>query len=251
MIRIQSASIDNMIPDWQLAAAKKKEHTLILVVRGKVVYELNDKRFTLEKGDYLYYPPGVMRTAYNVPEGPHQKYFVTFALSHPNETPMPDHFCLIRTKHYDYVKQRFIALNQHWFAQMPHYRMICQGIVLELMGYIARESELEQFASAKMRLMEKIREYIIEHYREPIRIQDLAELIDRAPNYITQTFKQITGLTPITYMHHLRVQTASTLILNSKMTLGEISDYLGYNDQSHFYRMFKKITGYPPSALLQ
>ncbi|WP_375790278.1 helix-turn-helix domain-containing protein [Paenibacillus agricola] len=53
-------------------------------------------------------------------------------------------------------------------------------------------------------------------------------------------------------MHHLRVQTARTLILSStRMTIGEISDYLGYNDQSHFNKMFKKIMGCPPSALMR
>jgi AraC-like DNA-binding protein len=252
MIRIHSTAFDNMNPDWQLSEHRTQVQTLILVVRGKLTYHLNGNTVPLEKGDFLYYPQGTVRAAYNAPDGPHQKYFVQFKVDHPAPFKLPDDFCKIRTPHYDYLKQRFIGLNQQWFAQMPHYQTICQGIVLELIGHMAREGEMEQFASIKLRLMEMVREHIIEHYREPVRISDLAELIDRAPNYITQTFKEITGLTPITYMHHLRVQRARTLILsNTRMTIGEISDHLGYNDQSHFNKMFKKIMGCPPSALMQ
>ncbi|WP_084224795.1 helix-turn-helix domain-containing protein [Paenibacillus pectinilyticus] len=39
------------------------------------------------------------------------------------------------------------------------------------------------------------------------------------------------------------------LILNTKLTLGVIGDYLGYSDQAHFHRVFKKIMGYPPSSV--
>jgi YesN/AraC family two-component response regulator len=132
---------------------------------------------------------------------------------------------------------------------MHYFETICHGILVELLGVMARETGVEHFSPIKLRLMQQVQEYIMEHYREPIRISDLAWLISRSPNYVTQTFKEVIGLTPITYLHQIRIHSVRDLILNTKMTIGEVSDYLGYSDQAHFNRVFKKFMGYPPSSI--
>ncbi|WP_409344017.1 AraC family transcriptional regulator [Paenibacillus sp. MBLB4367] len=253
MLKLHSVVFDDMHPNWHKNEAPTETDILLLVIRGKLTYFLNGAPVPLEKGDMLFIPYGTLRSGTDDPHGPHQKYSAHFRIERPEQFPLPDPLVLhrTRTRSLDYLRQRFAILSQHWFGHMPHFQTICHGIVIELLGHMARESEMERFSSAKLRLVKEVQTYIIDHYREPVRLDELAERLDRSPNYITQTYKEVTGLTPISYMHHLRMQTARELILTTRMTIGEASDYLGYSDQAYFNRVFKKLMGYPPSAMLR
>ncbi|MBO9608631.1 MAG: helix-turn-helix transcriptional regulator [Paenibacillaceae bacterium] len=251
MLELVSVYFDDMTPDWRKEEAATLTDMLILMVSGKVAYRLNGETIVLEKGDLLYIPQGVMRAGRDTPEGPHQKYSMHFRLrqaeAFPLEEPYP--YRKVRTRKLDYMKQRFAALSHHWIASKPHDLLIGSGMATEMLGCFLQEATEDGFASVKLRLMKEVQQYIVAHYREPVRIQELAELVDRAPNYVTQTFKEVTGMTPITYLHQIRVHAARDLILNTRMTIGEVADYLGYSDQAHFNRTFKKTVGFPPSAV--
>jgi len=251
VIELVSVYFDDITPDWRKEEAATLTDILILVVQGSVIYTLNGMDMRVEKGQFLYIPKGVIRSAVNAPEGPHQKYSIHFTLGEPEHLPAGTFgtFRNVPVRSFDYVKQRFEVLLQHWFGRKTQSTLICTGIALELLGYFAEGTVEERFATTKVRLMREVQDYILDRYREPIRIQELAELVDRAPNYVTQAFKEIVGMTPINYLHQVRVHAARDLILNTKMTIGEVSDYLGYSDQAYFNRVFKKVMGYPPSSV--
>ncbi|SDC48812.1 AraC-type DNA-binding protein [Paenibacillus sp. UNCCL117] len=253
MLSLQSVFVDDMDPYWVKDETPTLHHILILVTHGKLHYHLEGVHFPLAKGDMLFIPKGMRRSGFNDPAGPHQKYSAHFLLDAPSRLPWPDPYKPRKAsaRNSEYLKQRFKILAQQWTGQLPAYETIGQGIVIELLGWLAQESEAEHFSSVKLELIKQVQDYLREHYREPVRIAELAELIDRTPNHVTQTFKEITGVTPIAYMHQLRIHTARDLILNTRMSIGEVSDYLGYSDQAHFNRMFKKIMGCPPSRLFR
>ncbi|CAN7378346.1 helix-turn-helix domain-containing protein [Paenibacillus sp. LjRoot56] len=255
MMQLVSVFIDDMDVDWQKAEEPTLTDMLILVTHGKVNYVVDGEPVHLEKGDFLYIRQGVKRSGTNAPDGPHVKYSSHFHL-HTGQSGQEmkalsnvEPYRKVKAQQFDYVKQRFSTLAQHWFGQREHADIICTGIATELFGYFVQETSEERFGFAKLRLMREVQDYISAHYRDRIRIEELSRLVDRAPNYVTQTFKEVTGMTPITYLHHIRVHSARDLILNTRMTIGEISEYLGYSDQAHFNRVFKKIMGHPPSAV--
>jgi AraC-like DNA-binding protein len=57
------------------------------------------------------------------------------------------------------------------------------------------------------------------------------------------------GQTPIDYIHQVKVSVACELLKGGGMTIAEISDHLGYCEQSYFHRIFKKFTGVAPTAV--
>ena len=97
----------------------------------------------------------------------------------------------------------------------------------------------------------ELKKYIFHHYREKIKVSDLAEHIDRTPNYVSTIFKEVTGQTPIEYIQYVRISFAKELLVNQSMSVAEVADYLGFCDQFYFHRVFKKVTGYAPSVLLK
>ena len=54
------------------------------------------------------------------------------------------------------------------------------------------------------------------------------------------------GLSPGQYLLHLRIRTATRLLENPGLSIGDISRSVGYADQFTFSKIYKKMTGYSP-----
>lgn len=68
------------------------------------------------------------------------------------------------------------------------------------------------------------------------------------PVHLSRVFRRFQKEGIGEYVHRLRTRTACLQLLNSKLSLSEISLATGFSDQSHFTRAFRKITGMTPQA---
>ncbi|EOS55477.1 response regulator [Paenibacillus barengoltzii] len=83
-------------------------------------------------------------------------------------------------------------------------------------------------------------QYIKEHYNEELSLEKVASVVFLNPAYFSQLFKQKVGLGYKEYVTSLRLEQAKQLLLNPKLKVGEIAEYLGYQDIRHFAQMFRK-----------
>lgn len=60
-------------------------------------------------------------------------------------------------------------------------------------------------------------------------------------------FRKSTGLTPVQYLQHLRVEGAKTLLEDTDKSVDQIAWKVGYEDTAYFRRLFRRITGLTPS----
>ena len=78
MISIKYAFFDDNIPNWHNRIEQVQYHVLVLVVNGRLTYQLNDQALTARKGDIVFIPAGTHREGYNDGQTTHQKYAVIF-----------------------------------------------------------------------------------------------------------------------------------------------------------------------------
>ncbi len=253
MLYIHSVYYDDFNPAWSVKESVTDYAIFLFMVQGSALYILNGEELELHKGDMLYIPAGTLRAAHCMPGSQHQKYAILFNFNEPDPTlPFAESVSRkLRSRSQDYMKQRFSILHQQWLGKLPYYASACAGIALELLAIAAREAKNAKFPTQKLALVTFIQQYILEHYRESIRISELAKMADRTPNYVTNTFREVTGQTPIDYLHSVQVSAARDLLLNERITIAEAADRLGFCDQAYFNRVFKKVTGTPPSSLLK
>ncbi len=83
-------------------------------------------------------------------------------------------------------------------------------------------------------------QYIKEHYNEELSLEKVASIVFLNPAYFSQLFKQKVGFGYKEYVTSLRLEQAKQLLLNPKLKVGEIAEYLGYQDIRHFAQMFRK-----------
>ena len=80
-----------------------------------------------------------------------------------------------------------------------------------------------------------------------LRIEDYAELCHRSLSAFKREFQQIYKETPGRWIMKRRVERAANLLANSDQSVSQIAFETGFEDLSHFSRVFKKITGKNPS----
>ncbi len=241
--------------EWRIPYTETQNMIMLLVADGKITYTIEGETLHMTKGDALFIPMGTMRSAEADFNAPHEMYSVHFQLPEPKGIDLTllleRSYRKIKTRSFEYLKQRFSLLYELWMGRTPYYEMIVQGMTLEMLGLFHRELATQVFPTNKLYLVQQVQEYIIRNYRDPIRIGDLAEHINRTPNYVSNMFKEVTSRTPIEYLHHVRIAAARGLLQTTAMTMKEISDYLGFCDQTYFNHVYKKIIGTPPSAMLR
>jgi two-component system, response regulator YesN len=95
--------------------------------------------------------------------------------------------------------------------------------------------------------MNRLLEYIKDHYAEPLTLTDVAKHFHFNPSYLSSYFSTRNGEGFIEYLNRIRIEEASKQLVEGKATISEISGIVGYSDHSYFCKVFKKLTGLSPS----
>jgi AraC-like DNA-binding protein/ligand-binding sensor protein len=90
--------------------------------------------------------------------------------------------------------------------------------------------------------------HINRHYAEDIRIADLATQQKCNADYLSRVFKRTVGFGILEYLHRVRVDHARRLLQTDRFSVGEVGHLVGFPDQSHFGKVFRKFVGLPPQA---
>ena len=90
--------------------------------------------------------------------------------------------------------------------------------------------------------------YLNEHYMEDIDISLMASELGFHSAYLTRLFGRYAGVTPLKYLTNLRIQEAKRLLLDTSLPISVVGERVGYPDQFHFSKTFRKATGMNPSA---
>jgi len=93
-------------------------------------------------------------------------------------------------------------------------------------------------------------DYINDSLEYNLSLDDLAENSNLSKYHFLRVFKKSVGLTPYQYILTQRIHKAKDLILNGS-ALSHAGLEVGFNDQSHFIRSFRKMHGYSPKELIK
>ena len=89
-------------------------------------------------------------------------------------------------------------------------------------------------------------DYIYNHLHEPISVQDLADLADLSPSYLSTLFKSEMGESISEYIMSKKMEAARNMLRYTGYSYAEISSILNFSSQSHFIRVFKAHNGETP-----
>ena len=124
-----------------------------------------------------------------------------------------------------------VHLLQHYTAEQPKFATYSGGL-------------------SKFKLQQVIN-YIDTYLDCDLSLSELAGLVQMSSHYFCQLFKQSTGFSPHQFVIRCRIERAKELLSKDRQTIAEIARSVGFTDQSHFHRHFKRLVGVTPKAFLQ
>jgi AraC-like DNA-binding protein len=88
------------------------------------------------------------------------------------------------------------------------------------------------------------------HFREPLRVRDVATAFRLDPFYLTRHFRRVVGLSPKPYLQWLRFEYFLRSLLATPRPILELALDAGFPDYATFCRRLRLMFGVPPSQLL-
>lgn len=239
------------------------EYELYFLFSGQRSYFIKDRSYPVQAGDLVFIKSGEVHKTTDVGVPEHERIVIYYKehyfrslppelgqlLSTPflSDTPLlrlPVHERL----HIENILRSLLEELQH--AQ-PGYQLAIQHAAAELLLRTARylkkneTAPLEHVSPMHEKISEIVR-YINDHYAERIDLPMLSERFYVSPSHLSRKFKEVTGFSFTDYVNLKRVKEAQRLLQQSELGITEISEQAGFENFSHFGKMFKKIAGLSP-----
>ncbi|HEY3313998.1 MAG TPA: AraC family transcriptional regulator [Bacillota bacterium] len=155
------------------------------------------------------------------------------------------------------VKERLRRILYEQTALRPGYPIAIRAELLSILLQLHRATIPEDGRvvlgdlAADDRPVHDVKRYLEEHYYEPLRVEAMARVARLSPRRLGERFKRLTGRTLIQYLTELRVREAKRLLTATDKEIMAVCFEVGYDNLSHFYRVFKKHTGLTPRRFRQ
>ena len=118
-------------------------------------------------------------------------------------------------------------------------------------SYKAKEGFIDfkemQGDSACNDIIGDIKAYIVANFAGNISLAELSKRFFLNPNYLSQLFKDKTGITYSNFLIQTRIDKAKELLKKTDLKVYEVCESIGYTDTNYFSQLFKTYTGYSPN----
>src|SRR5918999_3398262 len=137
-----------------------------------------------------------------------------------------------------------LKLRHEWPASITS--LLVEETVLELLAKVSGWAAPSLRDASRPRWLSRTLERL--EQSDPPSISELAADAGVHPVYFTRVFRAALRIPPSRYVVEARLERASALLVRSGNTLATIAHTVGYSDQSHFCRQFRRRFGITPSA---
>ncbi|ASA21219.1 helix-turn-helix domain-containing protein [Paenibacillus donghaensis] len=250
--------------EWSLRLQFLESHMLLIPVFGRGWITVDGKYFELRAGFVFVCLPGQLVEAHLEGSGDQRLYILRFDVFEQHGMPerqerisssdLHMHFPLkgeaaiastiTFSKHCEAIASSMGSTN-------PLQRLRAHSGFYELLYSLLSDASQLQLSDAEA-VLERVKTYIEQHYREDLSIQLLASEAGISARHFIRLFKQKYGLSAIEYLTEYRIRQARSLMLpQTNYELKDIAAYVGYKDIPYFRRKFKQITGVAPATFMR
>ncbi len=243
--------------DWSPPVRTIKHHSFWLIVKGRGHFTINGTRYPAEPGKLFFFQPGMIVKRETEHEHPLEYCFVRFhymavyeekeqwVTGPQEEYPFP--FGGMYSVHN--VPQLLGLMDQlvTLWKRRGHMNAMRRNITLhEFFLALLTDLRAQKIAGDTTAAIELTQDYMISHYKDPLTLEQLAQIAGLSVSHYSRLFKKVIGYSPIDYLNHLRMDRAKELLVLSDYRLKAIAGSVGFTDEFYFSRLFKKLVGVPP-----
>ena len=143
--------------------------------------------------------------------------------------------------------EQIFGLNFNYLKEINQFRSLeplCNWLTRIMVRFIDFVFDMEKVKHADA--IYKSIQYLNDHYTEKVSLDDVAGEVYLSPAYFSKIFKEDMNISFKNYLNTLRIDKSKTLLSGTEIPLIEIAGLVGYEDQSYFSKVFKKLAGISP-----
>ena len=225
------------------------------IEKGIAYYNVDLQSFIAREGEAVIINPAIIHAVDSSKDSPttiwvmHIKNFKIGNLEE-NHLLIDKPFTLLDLKdNNDFIKSflyelHFLYENNHTSADYVSSFGI--SALLALFYDMQDDKELD-ILNTPSTFEKKIIFYLNDHYKEQIKLEDIANVFNISPSHLSHEFSKFFGISPINYIINKRICEAKWQLCASTAPLEEIAFSLGFNNINHFKKIFEKRVGCQPS----
>lgn len=137
--------------------------------------------------------------------------------------------------------------NHHYLVQMDQskdFEALCSWLAQECNTMM--DSIFDFTGVRHTNVIHRSIQYLSTHYQEKITLEDVARWVYLSPTYFSHVFKTEMGESFTAYLNRIRIEHSKELLRHKNIRLTDIALLVGFEDQSYFTKVFKKLVGVPP-----
>ena len=209
--------------------------SIFYILDGCFKIFINNKLLIVKKGDIIYLP----KTIYFEREILSEVEFLYLRFTEDDiYFPFGG---LLKVADVFYFEKTLLFLQEHQNDETSYMKNIfLESIFCQSLLY---EKDTCNHADA---CIKKCVDYINTYYGEKITIDELSVLSGYSKTVFIQKFKKYYNTTPISYMNQLRMKKAREYLINTNLSVSEISALCGFNCPYYFSNSFSKAYGESP-----
>lgn len=254
---------------WEYEWHTHNFYEIIFIEQGKGLHLLNGLRFEYNTGDIFLLTPEdahafeIQSTTifsfikfseqvfFDLIENPHAKEAVNSIKNAILNTNNPIGSVVTDATDKAHLFHLLKVIQHEFRNDAPYQHAIVLAIFKAIMLYLARHRNGSEAIPIRgndrlQALLSYIRLHALD--AEKMKISALAATFHLSEYYISAYIKKHTGLSLQHYVIQIKLKQAEQLLLQKNFTVGEIANRLGFNDSSHFNKLFKKHKGVSPTA---
>lgn len=255
LLYISTSTYSQHENDWHSMLHLHNFAELFYVVKGVGQFLLENDKFTVKENDLIIVNPKTLHTEAAL-DNSNFEYIVLGidGLSFLFEQDDLDTYiknCSLNnfSEHRKELETLFNNLKNEISKQSFGYEIVCQNILEIILVKIARYSKYDFSmvpSNGGSRECTTIKQYIDFHFKENLSLDFLANLVHMNKFYMVHEFTKNFGMSPINYLIDRRIQESKYLLLNTNLSLSQISEITGFSSPSYFSQTFKRVTKQSP-----
>ncbi len=146
------------------------------------------------------------------------------------------------------------TIEQEWRARQEGYRLVIKSVLMKLLAVLYRNCTLNDEIGSDRRQFQKsydrirgVIEHINRNLDKKLELEELARIAFMNRTYFSSYFKKVMKISMSDYIEALRVNKAMHLLKVTNSSITEIGLACGYNDISHFNRVFRRLNSISPN----
>ncbi|MCK8102920.1 MULTISPECIES: GlxA family transcriptional regulator [unclassified Pseudoalteromonas] len=186
------------------------------------------------------------------PATTHWHYAKQFSQDYPNVSLKPDFFITQSERLYTVASLNALAdVIVHIISQY-YGKEAAQHVERNFSHEIRKPYEDQRYLEGAVNrhadeLIAQIQFWLKTNLSSELDLQEVAAQFSLSYRTFTRRFRLATNQSPIEYWQQLRVEGAKELLASSNLSIQEVALEVGYNDQGHLTRVFKKVLSQTPS----